>query len=199
MLLSVSLQLDRPTTHTVCSHNSNGLNCHKQNTHQVDGMEGEYLTQQPSFDMDHDYGFFEMEDLGDTKDMSGNHVLDEDDRSRNEPSKLLSLSIVEQLSLDNDPWECLFSSSRDGPSFRMFLRHVRGHARTILIAKAKDGPIYGAYTTHPWSGHGRKVEYGNDASFLFQFPSTWKNGRNLRLLNSKCMEGGTLCSCTKNE
>jgi hypothetical protein len=143
-------------------------------------MDGGFLEQQPSFDMDNDYGFFEMDDLEDMKDE--NSCSEEDDRSASDeaPSPILTPSIIEQLCIpSNDKkWECLFSSSRDGPSFGTFMRHVRGHVRTIVVAKAEDGRVYGAYATDPWSGRGRTGGSGaGDVSFLFEVPSaTIKKG-----------------------
>jgi hypothetical protein len=135
--------------------------------------EGGFLLQQPSFDMDHDYGFFEMEDFDDLKDTRDeNFICDDDDRSAvEEPSSILTPSIIEQLSLQTDEWECLFSSTRDGPSFGTFMRHVRGHMRTIVLAKAVDGQIYGVYATDAWSGRGRTAGR-SDETFLFEVPTS---------------------------
>lgn len=134
--------------------------------------EGGFLLQQPSFDMDHDYGFFEMEDFDDLKDRDENYPCVEDDRSAvEEPSSILTPSLIEQLSLQSDKWECLFSSSRDGPSFGTFMRHVRGHMRTIVVAKAEDGQIYGVYATDAWSGRGR-IAGCSDETFLFEVPTS---------------------------
>lgn len=135
-------------------------------------MEGGYLTQQPSFDMDHDYGFFEMDDLEDfTGAPNESSAYEEADRpASDEPSQILTPLIIEQLSLESDKWECLFSTTVDGPSFGTFMRNVRGHARTIVVAKTEDGQIFGAYATDPWSGRGRNATRGSD-SFLFEVPS----------------------------
>ncbi|KAL3781353.1 hypothetical protein ACHAWO_010741 [Cyclotella atomus] len=137
--------------------------------HFTGGIEAGHLVQQPSFDMDNDYGFFEMDDL---EEMTGTPretmACEENDRSVvDESSQILTPSIVEQLPLDVHNWECLFSTTIDGPSFGTFMRNVRGHTRTIAVAKTEDGQIYGAYATDPWSGRGRVAARGGDTSFLF--------------------------------
>jgi hypothetical protein len=137
---------------------------------------GGYLTQQPSFDMDHDYGFFEMDDLEDIKVMNDECFpsCEEDDRSAadKETTQILTPSIVEQLSLDNTKWECIFSTTVDGPSFGTFMRNVRGRARTIVLGKTQDGHIFGAYATDAWSGRGRAAGHSIDDGFLFEVPSS---------------------------
>jgi len=140
------------------------------------GYEGisevECLSQQPSFDMENDYGFYyDLEDKESDDDdfTSGSGV--HDSRSTNEyPSQILTQSIIEQLSLHDHKWECLFSSSRDGPSFGTFMRQVRGHTRTIVVAKADNGKIYGAYATDPWSGRHNSQGRAEATSFLFEVP-----------------------------
>lgn len=144
--------------------------------HHYAETEGGYLAQQPSFDMDHDYGFFEMDDLEELAGSpSESSAREEDDPPVcDEPSQILTLSMIEQLSLENHSWECLFSTTVDGPSFGTFMRNVRGHARTIVVAKTEDGQIYGAYATDPWSGRGRIASGAGDASFLFEVPTASK-------------------------
>jgi hypothetical protein len=131
---------------------------------------GGYLTQQPSFDMDHAYGFFEMDDLDDIKVMNDECFpsCEEDDLSAadKETTQILTPSIVEQLSLDNTKWECIFSTTVDGPSFGTFMRNVRGHARTIVVGKTQDGHIFGAYATDAWSGRGRAAGHSIDDGFF---------------------------------
>jgi hypothetical protein len=48
------------------------------------------------------------------------------------------------------------------------MRNVRGHTRTIVVAKTEDGQIYGAYATDPWSGRGRVAARGGETSFVFE-------------------------------
>ena len=141
--------------------------------HHYAETEGGYLAQQPSFDMDHDYGFFEMDDLEDfTGAPRESSVDEEDDRhASDEPTQILTPSILEQLSLDSYKWECLFSTTVDGPSFGTFMRNVRGHTRTIVVAKAEDGQIFGAYANDAWSGRGRVAARDGSDSFLFEVPS----------------------------
>ena len=137
--------------------------------------EVECLSQQPLFDMENDYGFYDdLEDKESEDDYFTSDSGVDDSRSTNEyPSQILTQSIIERLSLRDQKWECLFSSSRDGPSFGTLMRQVRGHTRTIVVAKADNGKIYGAYATDPWSGR-HTIRGGTEASsFLFEVPPSY--------------------------
>ncbi|KAL3804064.1 hypothetical protein HJC23_006455 [Cyclotella cryptica] len=130
--------------------------------------------QEPLFDMENDYGFYDdLEDTESGDESSSNGSGVHENRSTNhDPSQILTPSIIQQLSLHNQKWDCLFSSSRDGPSFGTFMRQVRGHARTLVVAKADDGKIYGAYATDPWSGRHSSRGGAETTSFLFVVPSS---------------------------
>merc|ERR1712194_409105 len=67
------------------------------------------------------------------------------------------------------PWERLFASSRDGQSFGTFMRRVRGHSQTIVVAKTSDGRIVGGYATDVWSGRKQPSRTEDDASHAFLF------------------------------
>ncbi|KAL7475185.1 hypothetical protein ACHAW6_001112 [Cyclotella cf. meneghiniana] len=137
--------------------------------------EVECLSQQPLYDMENDYGFYDdLEDRESEDDCFTSDNGVNNSRSTNEyPPHILTQSIIEQLPFHDQKWECLFSSSRDGPSFGTFMRQVRGHTRTIVVVKADNGKIYGAYATDPWSGR-HTIRGGTEAtSFLFEVPPSY--------------------------
>ena len=169
--------------------------------------------EQPMFDMEDDYGFYEVIDVSDrsavaypTPTMSGlsdevdddntaplsitcgSRIEDDNEDSLISSPPILSPFIVDSIVEDGLPWslqDCqfnrLFSSSRDGESFSTFMRSVRGHSQTIIVAKTSDGKIVGGYATDVWSGRKQQSEASSSQgetnhSFLFAIepPSTIK-------------------------
>mmetsp|Transcript_15490 Transcript_15490/g.27743 ORF Transcript_15490/g.27743 Transcript_15490/m.27743 type:complete len:298 (+) Transcript_15490:88-981(+) len=81
-------------------------------------------------------------------------------------------AIVEEglpWSMQDTQWERLFASTRDGTSFGTFMRRVRGHGQTIIVAKTSDGRILGGYATNVWSGRKQPADSHDDASNAFLF------------------------------
>ena len=73
------------------------------NGHHSSGeIQAGHLVQQPSFDVDNDCGFFEMDDLEDTTGATRESMAcEENDRSIvDETSQILTPSIAEQVPLD---------------------------------------------------------------------------------------------------
>jgi len=77
-------------------------------------------------------------------------------------------------SMQDSRWNRLFAAARDdvdGPSsFVTFMRRVRDHDQTIIVAKSSTGRIVGGYATNVWSGRRRnntKQQHSKDYDFLF--------------------------------
>ena len=108
----------------------------------------------------------------------GSRLIDDNDpNSLLSSPPILSPTMVDTIVDDGLPWciqdnkwDRLFTSTRDGASFSTFMRQVRGHDQTIIVAKTSDGRIVGGYATDVWSG--RKSQGSSDAdachSFLFE-------------------------------
>lgn len=157
--------------------------------------------EQPMFDMEDDYGFYEDIDISDrsatataaqypTPTMSGlsndddtlsitcgSRIEDDNEDSLISSPPILSPFMVDMIVEDGLPWsmqDCqfnrLFASSRDGESFSTFMRSVRGHDQTIIVAKTSDGRIFGGHATNVWSGR-KQSEVSSQGetnhSFLF--------------------------------
>lgn len=91
---------------------------------------------------------------------------------------ILSPAVVDAIAEDGLPWSMqdakwdrLFSSSRDGASFGAFMRRVRGHGQTVIVARTSDGRVVGGYATDVWSGRKQQQQPGGSSSrgrsFLF--------------------------------
>ncbi len=96
---------------------------------------------------------------------------------------ILTRPIVEAIIEEGLPWSMqdyrcdrLYSSSRDGASFGIFMRRVRGRDKTVVVATTSGGRVVGGYATDAWSGRGRggariaasgNEDGGNDCAFLF--------------------------------
>eukprot|EP01083_Nonionella_stella_P048028 128634_1 len=153
---------------------------------EMDGMD------QP-FAMEDDYGFYE--DLDSDDDLAAadlaplpsdddsalstpvcvGRIADADRDSLRTSPPILTPFVADAIaedglpwSMQDAPWDRLFSSSRDGASFGAFMRRVRGRGRTIVAARTSDGRVVGGYATGVWSG--RKPSYDEDGAghaFLF--------------------------------
>lgn len=146
------------------------------------------------FEMDDDYGFYEEIDADDNTvapmpipfdsdeestrsiPVCGSRIEDENEESLLSSPPILTPSMVDTIAEDGLPWsmqemqwERLFASSRDGTSFGTFMRRVRGHDQTIIVAKTSDGKIVGGYATDVWSGRKQSAssQDGADQAFLF--------------------------------
>lgn len=89
---------------------------------------------------------------------------------------LLTSSMVDAIveeglpwSMQDTQWDRLFASSRDGTSFGTFMRRVRGHGQTIIVAKTSDGKIVGGYATDVWSGRKQQTNSQDEANNAFLF------------------------------
>jgi len=162
--------------------------------------------EQPMFDMEDDYGFYEDIDISDrsavvaahtypTPTLSGllddvddntaplsitcgSRIEDDNEDSLISSPPILSPFMVDMIVEDGLPWALqenqwsrLYNSSRDGESFSTFMRSVRGHGQTIIVAKTSVGRIIGGYATNVWSGRKQQSEAGSQGetnhSFLF--------------------------------
>lgn len=167
--------------------------------------------EQPMFDMEDDYGFYEVIDVSDRSAAAaalsyptpttmsglsdaaplsitcGSRIEDDNEDSLISSPPILSPFMVDMIVEDGLPWSMqdakflrLYSSSRDGESFSTFMRSVRGHDQTIIVAKTSDGRIVGGYATDVWSGRKQQSEGSSQGetnhSFLFAIepPSTTK-------------------------
>ena len=74
-------------------------------------------------------------------------------------------------SVQDTQWNRRFVSSRDGESFSTFMRSVRGHDQTIIVAKTSDGRIFGGYATNVWSGRKQSEasSQGSETNHSFLF------------------------------
>jgi hypothetical protein len=160
----------------------------------MDGMD------QP-FCMDDDYGFYEDLDTDDetaavtpllsdeestlpATPVCGSRIDDPDGDSLLASPPILTPSVADAIAEDGLPWsmqdtqwERLFASTRDGASFRTFMRSVRGQGQTIIVAKTSDGKIVGGYATDVWSGRKRddsRDEGSHDFLFVVDPPATSK-------------------------
>jgi len=67
-------------------------------------------------------------------------------------------------------WNRLYSISRDGDSFDIFLDKVRGHLNTVILVKTRTNSMFGAFATCCWErpkGGDGKSFYGVGSSFVF--------------------------------
>jgi len=68
-------------------------------------------------------------------------------------------------------WKRLYSLVRDGDSFSTMLRMVSKYKQTLLVVKATDDSVFGAYADSPWeSQHKHSIGhafYGSAQAFLF--------------------------------
>jgi len=148
------------------------------------------------FEMDGDYGFYEDLDSDDeavghaslsplssndedstaSLPVCGSRIDDADADSLFTSPPILNQFMVDTIAEDGLPWsmqdnqwERLFSSSRDGSSFGTFMRRVRGHGQTIIVAKTSDGRIFGGFATDVWSGRKQPADSQDDGSHAFLF------------------------------
>jgi hypothetical protein len=153
----------------------------------MDGIE------QP-FEMEDDYGFYEDLDTDDEDEtvgvvplpsddeesalsipVCGSRIEDENAESLRTSPPILTPFMVDAIAEDGLPWSMqetqwdrLFSSSRDGASFGTFMRRVRGHGQTIIVAKTSEGKVVGGYATNVWSGRKQPAGSQEDShAFLF--------------------------------
>lgn len=154
---------------------------------EMDGIE------QP-FEMEDDYGFYEDLDADDdtvsadqlplpSDEMSalsipvcGSRIEDPNPDSLHSSPPILTPFMVDAIAEDGLPWsmqetqfERIFSSSRDGASFGTFMRSVRGHGQTLIVAKTSDGKIIGGFATDVWSGRKQSDSSQDEASHAFLF------------------------------
>ena len=142
----------------------------------------------PHDGQDNDYGFFDI--LDDDEPFtsspigipsgSDRYIKDQLPGSLEDFPPILNPIMVEQIveeglpwSMQDMQWNRLFASSRDGGSFGAFMRNVRGHQSTIIVARTNDGHIVGGFATEQWSG--RKSNNGCNLSnhaFLFSVSSS---------------------------
>lgn len=165
--------------------------------HGVFDMDG--IFEQTPFEIDEerhlseDYGFFEDIDVDDdpaaalvplppSDDGSacalpiavcGARIADDDDR---ESPPIITQCVADTIAdrglpwaMQDTPWERLFASSRDGQSFSTFMRRVRGHGQTIVVARTSDGRVIGGYATDVWSGRKQPVRTQDEAGHAFLF------------------------------
>jgi len=144
------------------------------------------------FEMEDDYGFYEDIDADDKPvapmpipsdeestasiPVCCSRIEDENTDSLLSSPPILAPFMVDAIAEDGLPWsmqdmqwERLFASSRDGPSFGTFMRRVRGHDQTIIVAKTSDGKIVGGYATDVWSGRKQPASSQDGASHSFLF------------------------------
>jgi len=165
---------------------------------------------QPMFEMEDDYGFYEDLDTADEESTAANlsmsgcsdedgaplsipicasRIDDEDPDSLHSSPPILSPFMVDAIAEDGLPWSMqdtqwdrLFASDRDGASFATFLRRVRGHDQTIIVAKTSDGRIVGGYATDAWSGRKKQSACSQQGkanhAFLFVVEPAPKNSVN---------------------
>eukprot|EP01101_Sappina_pedata_P003552 TRINITY_DN1428_c0_g2_i2.p1 TRINITY_DN1428_c0_g2~~TRINITY_DN1428_c0_g2_i2.p1 ORF type:complete len:291 (+),score=104.77 TRINITY_DN1428_c0_g2_i2:1123-1995(+) len=72
-------------------------------------------------------------------------------------------------------WVRLYTTNVDGYNIDTFFLRTRFHSDVIIVAKDKNGFIFGAFTTTPWridSAH-----YGNGESFLFSLVPEFRTYR----------------------
>jgi len=155
-------------------------------------MDGIDINDQP-FEMDDDYGEFIDLDADDEAVPFERLPSDEDSgtpsisvcSSRIEDTNpdslitsppILTSSMVDAIveeglpwSMQDVQWDRLFASTRDGTSFGTFMRRVRGHGQTIIVAKTSDGRIVGGYATDVWSGRKQPTGSEDQASNAFLF------------------------------
>jgi hypothetical protein len=105
-------------------------------------------------------------------------IEDEDIESLSTSPPILTPFMVDAIaeeglpwSMQDTQWDRLFASSRDGTSFGTFLRRVRGHGQTIIVAKTSDGKIVGGYATDVWSGRKQGSQDGHSFLFMVEPPS----------------------------
>jgi len=155
--------------------------------HEVFDMDG--MVDQPPFDMDDDYGFFEDIDADNDSAalvsdensalrdfVCGTRIKDEDPESLVASPPIINQYMADIIVDKGLPWamqdtrlERLFASSRDGQSFGTFMRRVRGHKQTIIVAKTSDGRVVGGYATDIWSGRKQPTGTQDDSSHAFLF------------------------------
>jgi len=160
--------------------------------HDLFEMDGIDIHDQP-FEMDDDYGEFIDLDSDDeavafeplpSDDGSGalsisvcsSRIEDTNPDSLVTSPPILTSSMVDAIveegmpwSMQDVQWDRLFASTRDGTSFGTFMRRVRGHDQTIIVAKTSDGRIVGGYATDVWSGRKRPTGAEDQASNAFLF------------------------------
>lgn len=142
------------------------------------------------FEMEDDYGFYEDLDADDETvgvvplsdeesalsiPVCGSRIEDENSDSLLTSPPILTAQMVDAIAEDGLPWSMqetqwdrIFSSSRDGSSFGTFMRSVRGHGQTVIVAKTSDGKIVGGYATNVWSGRKQPAGSQDDShAFLF--------------------------------
>ena len=133
-----------------------------------------------SFDIVDDYGFYEeLDEVAPDQESSPPIVAICGPRrieGENTDGGLLTPSMIDAIAEDGLPWSMqdarwdrLFSSSRDDGTFSTFMRRVRGHGQTVIVAKTSDGKIIGAYACSVWSGRKKKTadDVGSHHAFLF--------------------------------
>lgn len=160
--------------------------------HEVFEVDG--IIEQPPFDMDDDYGFFEdidsdvdsaarvpsplppSDEDGGFLSVCGSRIKDQHAEDLVESPPIIDQRMADMIAdkglpwaVQDTPWERLFASSRDGQSFGTFMRRVRGHSQTIVVAKTSDGRIVGGYATDVWSGRKQPSRTEDDASHAFLF------------------------------
>jgi len=155
-------------------------------------MDGIDINDQP-FEMDDDYGEFIDLDADDeavpferlpSDEDSGtpsisvcsSRIEDTNPDSLTTSPPILTSSMVDAIveeglpwSMQDVQWDRLFASTRDGTSFGTFMRRVRGHGQTIIVAKTSDGRIVGGYATDVWSGRKQPTGSEDQASNAFLF------------------------------
>ncbi|KAF7722590.1 hypothetical protein EC973_002943 [Apophysomyces ossiformis] len=67
----------------------------------------------------------------------------------------------------------LFSSRKDGTSWQVFVNRLVNQGATLIVIKAKDGSIFGAYADEAWKP--TTDWYGNGSNFLFRLNGTADN------------------------
>merc|ERR1711862_205063 len=133
---------------------------------------------------DEDYGFYE--ELGYQAEQSNSNdecymapvLVDDGDATSllSSPPILSSKEVAcisEYLpwSLADCRWHRLFATSRDGASFSTFMRRVRGHGQTVIVARTTDGRVVGGFASEMWSGR-RIIHPCSDAREKREQPST---------------------------
>jgi hypothetical protein len=143
------------------------------------------------FAMDDDYGFYEDLDLDEDLVLSpipseeesglsvptcGSRIEDKDAESLLTTPPILTPFMVDAIaeeglpwSMQDTQWDRLFASSRDGTSFGTFMRRVRGHGQTVVVAKTSNGKIVGGFATGVWSGRKQPASSQGEANHAFLF------------------------------